>query len=358
MKHTLIIILISAITSLAAVAAAPESKVDIPEPLTEPLKCNSLVVLPNGGIIVTGGKPPKERSYLWTPNTKKWQALEQAGMWCEGDLQVSPSNANELLIHGRDGFVSTDGGNTWRQAFPQYATSKRVQIGTAYWAIKKPDTILLQQIALGKEAEIFEMEVSAGKINPWSKAPQFFSRYERVGEKHFGWMGPTDSMPPKCVLSEDDGKTWKPVPAEETPWALHAMAQSQRDSLLPPSKRPKTSRLAVTWAAEIGGVAFCRFECLVGEKIDSALPTVFVSSDHGKTWAAAPSEKRTADVKTLFAGSPFIAKEAKGLAVINPNGWLQFRFDQKSQRVFAGLDGEWFVTTATDREWHRINRLK
>lgn len=356
MKLTLVLTLISAITSLAAVAADPESKASIPEPLTEPLKCNSLVVLPNGGIIVTGGKPTKEQSYLWTSDSKGWKAIKQPGMY--GDLEVSPSDMNKLLIHGRDGFVSTDGGQTWLQAFPQYATPERVQIGKAYWAIKKPDTILLQQIKFGKEAEIFEMDVATGKINPWSKAPTFFSRYERVGEKHFGWMGPTDTMPPKCVLSEDDGKTWKPTPAEETPWSLHFWAQSQRDILLPPSKRPNTSRLAVTWAAEIGGVAFCRFECLVGEKIDSSLPTLFVSSDHGKTWAAAPLEKRTEDGRTLFAGLPFIAKQAKGLAVINPNGTFELQFDQKSQRVFAGLNGEWFATSPTDREWHRINRLK
>ncbi len=360
MKHTLIITLISAVANLQAAVAEPESKADVPEPLAEPVKCNSLVVLPNGGVLVTGGKPPKEQSYLWTPDTKKWKALEQAGMWCMGDLQVAPSNVNQLLVSGRDGFVSVDGGKTWRQAFPQYVTpeGKRVQIGTSFWSIKKPDTLLLQQMAFGKETPIFEMDVPAGKLNPWSKTPQFFSRYERVGEKHFGWMGPTDATPPICVLSDDDGKTWTPVPPEETPWSLHAIAQAQRDKLIPPSKRPVASRLAVTWAAEIGSAAFCRFECLVGEKLDPSLATLFTSSDHGKTWAAATLEKRTADVQTLFAGSPFLAKETKGRAVISPNGELKFRFDQKSQRVFAGLNGEWFVTTPTDREWHRINRLQ
>lgn len=344
--------MIFAITYSVAVATELAFKADIPKLLTEPIKLDSLEVLPNGNVMVGG-------NYMWSPDKNEWQKLQQGCGDHIGKIEVSPLNANQLLAKRDGGHVSDDGGTTWRRGFNFYEDigGSRVQIGSAFWSIRKPDTVLLQDILVDK-GTIFEMSLSTGKINSWSKTPMYFSRYERVGEKHFGWMGALDKMPPQCVVSEDDGKTWNPILPEETPWSLHAKAQAQRDKLVPLSKRPEYSRPCVKWAVEIGGVAFCRFECVVGEKFDLSLATLFTSSDHGKTWVAANLEKRTAEVRTLFGGSPFITKDSKGLPVINPNEVLQLRFDQKGRRVFAGLNGEWFVTTGTDLKWHRINHLK
>jgi hypothetical protein len=57
----------------------------------------------------------------------------------------------------------------------------------------------------------------------------------------------------------------------------------------------------------------------------------------------------------LFAESPFVSKNHNGVLILDPNHGLQVQYDAKSQRIFAGQNGEWAVTSLTDNEWHRLN---
>ncbi|MDP1591131.1 MAG: hypothetical protein Q8M07_25475 [Prosthecobacter sp.] len=328
---------------------------------------NALLVLPDGGVIITGrGKsavggerprkgPPQYLSYLWSPETRMWELLAQAGM--VGALSVSPLNDKHLCISGREGFVSKDGGKTWKPAFlraTEIAGGERA-ITETFWSIQKPDTLLLAELGSGSsEVGVFELDLSTGKSGTWSRVERYLYRYERAGEKHFGWLGPTDKTPIKCVVSEDDGKSWQPVTPDQTPWALHAAALAQVEQLVPQAREV---RAAVAWAVEIAGTAFCHIESIQEETMDSSQPTLFTSADHGKTWLPAPLDTRTADVQTLFAGSPFVTQDPGGKPIINPNREMKLEFDPKTQRIFAGLNGEWFVTTPADRQWHRINQL-
>ena len=256
--------------------------------------------------------------------------------------------------------VSEDSGKTWKEVVPDHVKlfgNGRESNFDVFWSTKKPGILLLAQFGFGDPSQtIVELEIATGNMSLWSKTDGPVLIYAQMGGKLYGMQTAIDFFPNATTVSDDDGKTWKPVAPDETPWALKLTAQRQMDKLVPNvgSQRPY-----VDWAFEAAGTAFCHVESQIGEKFDPSQPMLFTSTDHGKTWKPAPLDKRTADVATLFAGAPFVGKDPAGKPIIDPYRPFHLEFDAKGQRIFASLahgEDEWFVTTPSDHEWHRINQ--
>lgn len=316
-----------------------------PAPIEEPVKISRVHVWPNGEVIARGSK-----NFRWSPATQKWAPDEAARI---GAVKVSPLNENHYLS-GQS--VSEDGGKTWKEVIPaQYSRSRNYE---AFWHTKKPGTLLLAEVKFGSPGScaILELDVTTGKASPVSKTSTATLIYAQKDGKLYGMEKPIDFLPNATSVSDDDGLTWKPVPPEETPWALALSAQAQMEKLVP---NAKDKRPYVDDAFEVGGIAFCQVESQIGESFDPSQPLLFTSNDHGKTWTPAPLDQRTTDARTLFAGCPFVGKDPAGKPIIAPSRPLRLEYDAKGQRIFAQLgDGlaEWFVTSPSDHEWHRINQ--
>ena len=333
---------------LGGVAPAQPGKAETvayPAPIEEPVKIFKVHVWPNGEVVARGSK-----NFRWSPATQKWAPDEAARI---GAVKVSPLNEHHYLSERS---VSEDGGKTWKEVIPaQYSRSRNYE---AFWHTKKPGTVLLAEVKFGSEGScaILELDVATGKASPVAKTAPPTLIYAQKDGKLYGMEKPIDFLPNATSVSADDGLTWKPVPPEETPWALELSAQAQMEKLVP---NAKDKRPYVDSAFEVSGVAFCQVESQVGETFDPAQPLLFTSADHGKTWTPAPLDQRTSDVRTLFAGCPFVGKDPTGKPIIDPSRPLRLEYDAKGQRLFAqlghGLD-EWFVTSPSDHEWHRINQ--
>jgi len=340
----------------------------LPGPIDVPFYCYTIQAMPNGQLFTTGARDLQHsqgQSFLWSPDSGKWEPIGGEAK-LTGRVEVLPLNEKCLVVHRNSfpGFLSEDGGRSWRQLFPAYIQfgETRRQICLAFGSLHSPAKLFLQQIAGDDEdGRIFELDTPSGNLKEWSKTGQYFSKYRRADGKHYGWMGPLSQTPPSCVCSTDDGKTWIEVPPENTPWALDASAQAQIPRLLPIAERQKNmsqmekdnDQPGVMWAIDVAGTAFCRIENLKGS-YPSSNPSLFVSKDQGENWMPAPLDRRTSDPKTLFSDLPLIIRDASGAASIGP---LAVELDKKNGMVFAGAKGQWFATPVAGGAWQSVNTL-
>jgi len=303
---------------------------------------------------------------------KTWRIIEkpacaQKNMWCY-EVIVCPTDDSKMMVGlgGNGDLLGTeDDGLTWRVLLPCYTKvgTDEKQIMTAFWKSSDSKHVL----ALANAGGLLEVVLESGSYSPLDATGFLkgsFHRYECVDGKHFLHLWGDASPAFTATMSDDDGKSWRESPMEETPWKVEAKIRSQLAALKLGDENGKVitkqenaimvGEIVVEWAQTFGTDKRIYVQITPTEGFPSDTNTgVFFSDDQGEHWTRVNPAESQEGLAKLFSSDPFVCSSKDG-----STKWIsiwQLSYDPHRDVIFASCKGVCYRSSSKAEPWVAMN---